>query len=239
MEFFNKAKTVMLRSHLDKYLIADDDGETVKQSRNGSSRKARWEVELVAGKSHVVRLRSCHGLCLAAADEPFLLGMTGKKVRQVVPATKSDVSVEWEPIKDGIFVKMRSKSSSKFLRANWGTPPWRNSVTHDVPHRTATQDWVLWEVEVVDISLSESESPSSFASPASSFSSLSEEVTGSETRSPSIWRYRLGLSRFSSSPDDFSGSQGHSLSTVPNRSGLACAKQVFIIIKHGWKAIKK
>ncbi|PSR87644.1 Eukaryotic translation initiation factor 3 subunit D like [Actinidia chinensis var. chinensis] len=238
MEFFNKAKTVRLRSHLDKYLIADDDEETVKQSRNGSSRKARWEVELVAGKSHVVRLRSCHGRYLAAAAEPFLLGMTGKKVRQVVPATKADVSVEWEPIKDGIFVKMRAKSSSKFLRANGGTPPWRNSVTHDAPHRTVTQDWVLWEVEVVDISLSESESPSSVASPASSFSSLPEEVTGSETRSPSISRDGFRRSRFSSSPDDFSGSQGQSLSTLPNRSGLACAKQSGMMLFDKAKAVR-
>ncbi|GFZ19151.1 actin cross-linking protein, putative [Actinidia rufa] len=212
MEFFNKAKTVRLRSHLDKYLIADDDEETVKQSRNGSSRKARWEVELVAGKSHVVRLRSCHGLYLAAADEPFLLGMTGKKVRQVVPATKADVSVEWEPIKDGIFVKMRGKIFK--------------------------QDWVLWEVEVVDISLSESESPSSVASPASSFSSLPEEVTGSETRSPSISRDGFRRSRFSSSPDDFSGSQGLSLSTLPNRSGLARAKQSGMMLFDKAKAVR-
>ncbi|XP_057481498.1 LOW QUALITY PROTEIN: uncharacterized protein LOC130768451 [Actinidia eriantha] len=238
MEFFNKAKTVRLRSHLDKYLIADDEEETVKQSRNWSSRKARWEVELVAGKSHVVRLRSCYGRYLAAADEPFLLGMTGKKVRQVVPATKADVTVEWEPIKDGIFVKMRAKSSSKVLRANGGTPPWRNSVTHDAPHRTATQDWVLWEVEVVDISLSERESPSSVASPASSFSSLPEEVTGSETRSPSISRDGFRRSRFSSSPDDFSGSQGLSLSTLPNRSGPACAKQSGMMLFDKAKAVR-
>ncbi|MCD7459359.1 hypothetical protein HAX54_040686 [Datura stramonium] len=85
MEFFCKAKVVRLKSHLDKYLVADDDQENIRQSRNGSSRKARWLVELVdndnddAGNSHFIRLKSISGKYLTASDEPFLLGMTGKK----------------------------------------------------------------------------------------------------------------------------------------------------------------
>jgi len=173
MEFFNKAKIIKLRSHLNKFLVADDDEHTVRQSRNGSSVKARWTVEMVEGKSHVIRLKSCSsGKYLTPSNEPFLTGMTGKKVVQDIQANKRDTSVEWEPIKEGGLVKLRAKGG-KFLRGNGGTPPWRNSVTHDVPQRTATQDWVLWGVDVVDIVVLESqESMASDLSPMSSFSSL-------------------------------------------------------------------
>ncbi|XP_021740059.1 uncharacterized protein LOC110706444, partial [Chenopodium quinoa] len=30
-------------------------------------------------------------------------------------------------------------------------PPWRNSITHDVPSRSHTQDWILWEIEVLEV----------------------------------------------------------------------------------------
>lgn len=151
MEFFNKTKVVRLKSHLDKYLIAEDNEETVRQSRiDGASRKTHWTVELVQGNSHVVRLRSCYGKYLTASDESFLLGMTGKKVLQTIPMGGNDSVIEWEPRKDGFQVKLRAKWGGKYLRANGGTPPWRNSVTHDVtPHRTATHDWILWDVEEV------------------------------------------------------------------------------------------
>ncbi|XP_022893471.1 uncharacterized protein LOC111407967, partial [Olea europaea var. sylvestris] len=186
MEFFSKAKAVRLQSHLGKYLVADEDEETVRQSRNGASHKARWTVEFIEGKNTVIRLKSCHGNYLTAADEPFLLGMTGKKVLQTIPATKMDASIEWEPVKEGNCVKLMTREG-KFLRANGGTPPWRNSITHDIPHRTATQNWVLWGVDIVDICISDSDLGSSFLSRTSSFSSLPEDYTGSpDTGSPII-----------------------------------------------------
>ncbi|GMI74927.1 hypothetical protein like AT1G27100 [Hibiscus trionum] len=172
MEIFRKAKAVKLRSHLEKYLVADDDQETVRQSRNSSGKRARWFVELVHDKPNVVRLRSCHGKYLAATDIPFLLGMTGNKVLQTV-ADKMDWKLQWEPVRDGFQIKFKTWCG-KFLRANGGTPPWRNSITHDEPHTGATQRWVLWDVEVVQVP--ESDSVMEYISSVSSFSSVSDEV---------------------------------------------------------------
>lgn len=164
MELFQRAKSVRLRSHHDKYLLADEDEEHVCQERNGSNRRARWTVEFVEGHP-VIRLNSCYGKYLTASNEPFLLGMTGSKVLQTVPR-RLDSSVEWEPIRDGMQVKLKTRYGN-FLRANGGLPPWRNSVTHDIPHRH--HDWVLWDVDVVEIRRHESSSaePENFSIAAS------------------------------------------------------------------------
>lgn len=147
MEIFRNAKTVNLRSHHDKYLSASQDQETVEQNRNGNGDNAKWTVEIVEN-TKAVRFKSCYGKYLTASDIPFLIGSTGKKVLQTVP-DKLDSSVEWEPVRDGVQVKLMNRSG-QYLRSNGGLPPWRNSVTHDVPHRTATRDWILWDVYVVD-----------------------------------------------------------------------------------------
>ncbi|PKA65953.1 hypothetical protein AXF42_Ash010362 [Apostasia shenzhenica] len=149
MEFFQQAKAVRLRSHHEKYLLAEEDEEHVCQERNGSTRRARWAVEIVeALEGHpVIRLKSCYGRYLTASNEPFLFGATGRKVLQSLPP-RLDSSVEWDPIRDGMLVKLKTRYGN-FLRANGGLPPWRNSITHDIPHRH--QDWVLWEVDIVEI----------------------------------------------------------------------------------------
>ncbi|OAY61483.1 uncharacterized protein LOC110608923 isoform X2 [Manihot esculenta] len=149
MEFFHNAKAVRLRSHHDKYLHADDDEESVSQDRNGFSKNARWTVESVPGSDNIIRLKSCYGKYLTASNQPFLLGMTGRKVLQTLPR-RLDSSLEWEPIREGAQVKLKTRYGN-FLRANGGLPPWRNSLTHDIPCRIATQDWVLWDVDIVEI----------------------------------------------------------------------------------------
>ena len=167
MDLFRNAKTVRLRSHHEKYLTANADGESVSQSRNGASKEARWTVEK-SENGRTIRLKSVHNRYLTASNEPFLLGMTGCKVTQTVPAHSHDSSLEWEPVRDGFQVRLKT-AYGRFLRANGGLPPWRNSVTHDVPHRTATQDWVLWDLDVVEIcpSFSPLESSSPVAAPPS------------------------------------------------------------------------
>eukprot|EP00249_Psilotum_nudum_P013018 c24106_g1_i1 orf=329-1165(+) len=147
MELFEQARTVKLRGCHGKYLWADDDECGVSQSRDGTKTNVKWAVEVVEGSS-VVRLKSCYDCYLTATDVPFLLGVAGKKVLQMKPL-QLDSSVEWEPIRDGFTVKLKTRYGN-YLRANGTVPPWRNSVTHDIPHRSATQEWILWEVETLE-----------------------------------------------------------------------------------------
>ncbi|XP_010460221.1 PREDICTED: uncharacterized protein LOC104741133 [Camelina sativa] len=167
MEFFQKAKAVRMRNSHNKYLTADDDEETVTQNRNGSTKNARWTVEPVRDSHHVIRLKSCYGKYLTASNERFLLGATGKKVIQL-KLSRLDSSVEWEPVREGSSkIKLRTRSGN-YLRANGGLPPWRNSVTHDNPHLSATQDSISWEVDVVEILIdteSKNESPKKTMTP--------------------------------------------------------------------------
>lgn len=136
---------------MDKYLVAGDDRVEIRQSRNGSSKKARWIIEVVNEKDNHIRLKSCHGRYLTATATPFLLGMTGNRVTQAkIEVGSSEWAHQWEVIRDGFQVKLKSWCGT-YLRGNGGTPPWRNSVTHDEPHSSATQNWVLWDVENVDV----------------------------------------------------------------------------------------
>ncbi|THU46922.1 hypothetical protein C4D60_Mb09t10070 [Musa balbisiana] len=171
MEFFARAKAVRLRSHHDKYLVADEDEEHVTQDRDGTARGVRWTVERVDSVPHVLRLRSCYGRYLTASNEPFLLGVTGKKVSQTLPG-RLDSSLEWEPLREGSQVKLKTRYGN-YLRGNGGLPPWRNSVTHDVPHRTSTQDWILWDVDVVEILPQPARIPNQPVSASSAVSSSS------------------------------------------------------------------
>ncbi|KAK8710185.1 hypothetical protein V6N13_145524 [Hibiscus sabdariffa] len=147
MEIFEEASVVRLRSHHDKYLLADDDKETVSQERGGTTKNARWRVEFVDYNSSHIRLKSCYGKYLTASNMPFLLGMTGKKVLQTLPK-RPDSSVEWEPIQEGSLVRLKTRYGM-YLRANGGLPPWRNHITHDTPYRTSHQDWILWHVDIL------------------------------------------------------------------------------------------
>jgi len=148
MEFFQKAKYVRLRSQHGKYLWADDDKQSVSQRRDGAKQNAKWKVEVVEGSS-LVRLKSCYDCYLTASSILFLLGTTGRKVLQTKPL-EYESFIEWKPIRDGYRAKLKIQNGS-YLRANPGLPPWRNSVTHDIPHRTVTRDWILWEVEITEI----------------------------------------------------------------------------------------
>lgn len=199
MELFTKGNAVKLRSHLDKFLVADDDQETIRQSRKGDSRRAVWTVETVVDKPNLIRLRSCHGTYLTASNKPLLLGMTGEKVTQTPSSNKPlDWQTQWEPERDGFQVKLKSWCG-KWMRANGGTPPWRNSVTHDEPHTSKTKNWLIWDVITVDVSDLEAMSDgdeSSVSSPVSSHLNGSE--IGSAPGSPASAGSMKSIGRFAS-----------------------------------------
>ncbi|KAI3709545.1 hypothetical protein L2E82_39307 [Cichorium intybus] len=147
MELFKKSKRIRLRSMKDKYLVADNDEETVFQDRDGSSEKAEWDV-YTAGEKHV-RFKSYYGKYLMASNALFLQGVKGKKVLQTELKPDLDGSVNWEPVRDDFQVRLKTHTGS-FLRPIGGVPPWRNTITHDTPRRQKTQEKVLWDIETVE-----------------------------------------------------------------------------------------
>ncbi|KAG5521114.1 hypothetical protein RHGRI_033618 [Rhododendron griersonianum] len=146
MERFHNAKAVRLRSNHNKFLSAKEDEISVTQDESGSSENVCWTVEFCSESEDKIRLKSCYGKYLTTSNKRFLLGMTGRKVLQM--AGFLDSSVEWQPIWEEDQVKLKTPNG-KYLRANDNVWPWRDSVTHDIPYRTAKQDWILWDVEIV------------------------------------------------------------------------------------------
>lgn len=146
MDLFQKAITVKL-SHKDKYLVAEGDQVSVSLDRDGLSKNAIWSVQFFETEKYL-RFKSCYGKYLTASDAHFLRGSNGRKVIQSIPK-KLDSSTQWEPVRDGFSMRFCTPNGN-FLRPNGGLPLWRNSVTHDIPHRTGTQEKVLWDVEVIE-----------------------------------------------------------------------------------------
>lgn len=173
MDIFRKAKSIRLVSYRDKYLSADIDEESVIQDDDKGGGESVWTVELVEGKD-AIRLRSCYDTYLTASSIPLLPGVTAKKAIQKSRFLLSDAAVEWEPVRDGMQVKLRS-SCGNFLRPNGGLPPWRNVVTHDVPHLPNSRSKLLWDVQIVE-KRPAVPSPTKFAKCRSG--SFSESISG-------------------------------------------------------------
>jgi hypothetical protein len=148
MEVFEGAAAVRLKSIHGRFLWADGNRKSVSQTRDSREVATVWKVQQVTGGA-AVRLKSVHDLYLAETDSAYILGLIGKKVIQS-HSSKADSAVEWQPISQGKYVKLKTRRGT-FLRANGVMlPGCRNSVTHDVPVSPATQSWILWEVQVVE-----------------------------------------------------------------------------------------
>ncbi|XP_058193350.1 uncharacterized protein LOC131310381 isoform X2 [Rhododendron vialii] len=102
----------------------------------------------------VVRLRSKNNKYLFAGEDKISVTLVESDSSENVRWT-----VEFSYESDDIFrlkscygskdwVKLITRDGS-FLRANGGLPPWKDTVTHDVPW--AFQDLVLWDVQPVEI----------------------------------------------------------------------------------------
>ncbi|GAA0168321.1 hypothetical protein Leryth_014916 [Lithospermum erythrorhizon] len=148
MDLFMGATKIRLLTYKDKYLTAEDDEESVSQNRDGSSENSVWIVECEE-KRNIVRFKSRFGKYLSASNVPIGHGHTAKKVLQILPEKRTDISVEWEPIRDGFQVRLKTLMGD-FLRPNGGLPPYRNVITHDIPHRPTTKYKLLWFIEVVE-----------------------------------------------------------------------------------------
>ncbi|RLN33476.1 uncharacterized protein C2845_PM03G22380 [Panicum miliaceum] len=173
MELFERARTVRLRSHHDKYLYADDDEAHVIQDHNAASPNARWVVEPVPHSPGVLRLRSRYGRYLSASNKPFLLGALVAKCSRPYPTASTP------PSSGCPSATMAAVESVLVVRASApGLPPWRNSVTHDTPHQHA--GWVVWDVEIVQSLLAgpDSSTSASDAGSTESFSVLLHKVEG-------------------------------------------------------------
>ena len=55
-----------------------------------------------------------------------------------------------EQSREGAHVKLKTRYGN-FLRVNGVLPPWRNFLTHDIHHRSVTEDWIIWDVDVLEI----------------------------------------------------------------------------------------
>ncbi|KAK6776196.1 hypothetical protein RDI58_027197 [Solanum bulbocastanum] len=149
MELFQKAESVRLRNRKDKYLIAMDDKDNVTQRRKGTNKDSIWNVEFVEGREDAFRLKSCYGKYLTTTNTPFIPGVVGKKVIQADLPEKNYPSAEWEAVRDGFQVRLKSFWGT-YLQPNGGLPPWRNSITHEAPNTNRKYEKVLWDIEVVE-----------------------------------------------------------------------------------------
>ncbi|KAI3670016.1 hypothetical protein L6452_41587 [Arctium lappa] len=168
MDLFPNQSTVRLKSYRDKYLIAENNQESVSQSRDGSTKNSLWTVEVI--DEDCILLKSCYGKYLTASNRPSIPGMRARylKVTQTrlgfpnpdYPVTVDDSSItgkwnsalQWIPMTTEVSSEVRLKTHyGNYLQSNKGPPPLGNMVTHDLPRKEGPMNKrISWQVELVD-----------------------------------------------------------------------------------------
>nr|GEV46525.1 hypothetical protein [Tanacetum cinerariifolium] len=147
---------VRLKNVQDKYLIAQQDEQSVSKSRNGFNKNAQWKVEVKDEES--LYLKSCYGKYLTASNQPLIPGMIARnlKVTQTQPE-KKNTSHLWLPVvqpepREPHTMWLKTRHGS-YLQTHSGPPPLGNMITHDLLRKDGPiplSKKILWHIEIVD-----------------------------------------------------------------------------------------
>lgn len=156
MDILKNNMIIRLKNGKDKYVIAEQDEESVIKCRDGSTKNAQWTVEVNDNES--LYLKSCYGKYLTALNMPSIPGIVAKnlKVVQTLPE-KKNTSHLWLPVKqpdshERFSVSLKTLHGS-YLQANSGAPPLGNTITHELLRNDgpgSINKKVLWHVEIMD-----------------------------------------------------------------------------------------
>ncbi|KAG5621655.1 hypothetical protein H5410_006873 [Solanum commersonii] len=162
VEFLDDQQYLRLKSCHGKYLTASNVPllpKVISQSSFSSHFFKLGVGEVQCGESRVQIVNQ-----LSYEDSPVT---ASRKVMQTLPK-KLCSATEWEAEQDGSLYQIRLKTRyGHFLRPFGGIPPWRNIVTHDVPHRKKA---TLWEIEIMETHKKALPAPTNFAHITKAFS---------------------------------------------------------------------
>uniref|UniRef100_M1A9E6 DUF569 domain-containing protein n=1 Tax=Solanum tuberosum TaxID=4113 RepID=M1A9E6_SOLTU len=182
VEFLDGQQYLRLKSCHGKYLTASNVPLLPKviSQPSFSSHFSKLGVGCGESRVQIVNQLSYEGFCcsgnwkldqISHDNIPIYImsqQVTGsRKVMQTLPK-KLCSATEWEAEQDGSLYQIRLKTRyGHFLRPFGGIPPWRNIVTHDVPHRKKA---TLWEIEIMETHKKALPAPTNFAHITKAFS---------------------------------------------------------------------
>ncbi|KAJ0818037.1 putative actin-crosslinking [Helianthus annuus] len=156
MDVLRNDMIIRIKNNQGRYLVAQQDEESVSKSRDGSTKNAQWTVEMYDEES--LYLKSCYGKYLTASNQPSIPGLIARNLRvtQTQPA-KRNTSHRWLPVsqpdpREPHSVWLKTPHSS-YLRSHYGPPPLGNLITHDPIWKDTPNPRnkkILWHIEIVD-----------------------------------------------------------------------------------------